>query len=67
MLDFFIISSNFPAERAKGESAEVYTEFRYPTEARPGGGHQNPTWSCGWWGDAATVRSARAAGPVPQD
>lgn len=45
MLDFFIISSNFPAEVAKGESDEVYARFLYP-----GLGHQNPIWSRGLGG-----------------
>lgn len=35
MLDFFIISSNFPAEIVKAESDEVYAKI-YPTEESPG-------------------------------
>lgn len=62
MLDFFIISSNFPAEVAKGESDEVYARFLYP-----GLGHQNPIWSRGLGGVTAWLRSVKPAGSVPED
>lgn len=36
MLDFFIISRNFPAEVAEGESDEVYTQVPLSHSTSPG-------------------------------
>lgn len=52
MLDFFIISSNFPAEVAEGESDEVYTQFPLSHSVSPGartpGPRQEPGVVGGW-------------------
>lgn len=68
MLDFFIISSNFPAEAAEGESDEVYTQFPLSHSVSPGacapGPHQEPGGGVG--GDYVGP-VPKAVGSVPQD
>lgn len=50
MLDFFIISSNFPAKVAEGESDEVDKDVLHPRAQVLEPGHQNSVRSLGWWG-----------------
>lgn len=64
MLDFFIISSNFPTEVAKGESA---LRFPYPTAIAPGAQTPVPHSGAVGVGVTASVRSVKATRSVPQD
>lgn len=63
MLDFFIISSNFPAEVAERESAKVYTKIHLSPRVSSGAWAPESQQELGAVGDDCVGQ----VGPVPQD